>query len=336
MRIGLTFNPFPEGYDRNSSDDFVEFDDISVANSIKAALESGGHEVIMIDCNKDPYEKLKNSNLDFVFNIAEGLRGNSRESQIPAMLEFLGIPYTASDVLTLAIALDKTKTKEILSYYKIPTPKFQLFTSSNQPLNKKLRFPLIVKPNREGSSKGITAESLVNNEEELRKRVDFVIKKYNQPALVEEFLTGREFTVSLLGNPPKVLPIVEILFDKLPDEAPKFDCYEVKWFWDSPETGIEMVKCPAEIDKKLEKKIKNIAIRTFNALGCRDLCRIDMRLDNKNIPNVLEVNPIPGLIPDPKENSRFPKSCYALGMTYNEIILSILDAAMKRFGMNGK
>ncbi len=133
-----------------------------------------------------------------------------------------------------------------------------------------------------------------------------------------------------MGNPPKVLPIVEVIFDKLPKDVPRFDCYEVKWIWDSPNSGIEFVVCPAKIDKKLENMIKQTAIDTFNALGCLDFCRIDMRLDKNNIPNVLEVNPIAGLIPDPKENSRFPKACYAAGMTYNEIILSILNTAVKR------
>jgi D-alanine-D-alanine ligase len=331
MRIGLTYNSLPESNSRQKTDEFVEFDDMNTINSIKNAIESVGHEVVLVEANEDAYEKLKNSKLDFVFNFAEGLHGNSRESQIPAMLEMLRIPYTGSDVLTLAIALDKTRTKETLSYYGIPTPNFQLFRSADEPMKEDLHFPLFVKPNAEGSSKGITGKSLVNNKKELRERIDYIIKNYHQPALVEEFLDGREFTVSLLGNPPKVLPIVEVVFDNLPKNVPKFDCYEVKWILDSPDSDIETVVCPAKIDKKLEGRIKKIALDTFNALDCRDFCRIDMRLDKNNIPNVLEINPIAGLIPDPKENSRFPKACYATGMTFNQIILSILEAAMKRY-----
>jgi D-alanine-D-alanine ligase len=331
MIVGLTYNSLPESNSRQKTDEFVEFDDMNTINSIKNAIESGGHEVVLVEADGDAYEKLRNSNLDFVFNFAEGLHGNSRESQIPAMLEMLQIPYTGSDVLTLAIALDKTRTKETLSYYGIPTPNFQLFRSAEEPMKKGFRFPLFVKPNAEGSSKGITGKSLVNSEKELRERIDYIIKNYHQSALVEEFLDGREFTVSLLGNPPRVLPIVEVVFDNLPENVPRFDCYEVKWILDSPNSDIETVVCPAKIDKKLENKIKKIALDTFNALNCRDFCRIDMRLDRNNVPNVLEINPIAGLIPDPKENSRFPKACYVAGMTFNQIVLSILEAAMKRY-----
>lgn len=332
MRIGLTYNSLPEDNSRQKTDEFVEFDDMNTINSIKNAIESGGHEVVLVEANENAYEKLKNSKLDFVFNFSEGLHGNSRESQIPAMLEMLQIPYTGSNVLTLSIALNKARTKEILRLYDIPTPNFQLFRSKDEPISKNLHFPLFVKPNAEGSSKGITGKSLVNNEKELRERIDFMIKNYHQPALVEEFLDGKEFTVSILGNePPRVMPIVEVIFDNLPDGVPKFDCYEVKWIFDSPNSDFETVVCPARIDKKLENQIKKIALNVFKVLDCKDFCRIDMRLDKNNVPNVLEVNPIAGLIPNPKENSRFPKACYTAGMTFNEIILSILNAAIKRY-----
>jgi D-alanine-D-alanine ligase len=335
MRVGITYNSLPEKNSRLKTDEFAEFDDISVIMAIKEAIDSGGYETVLIEADENAYEKLKKSKLDFVFNIAEGLYGESRESQIPAMLEMLKIPYTGSGVLTQAITLDKRRTKETLIYYGIPTPKFQLFTSTNEPLDPKLHFPLFIKPNAEGSSKGITKKSLINTEQELRKLVNFVINRYHQPALVEEFLNGKEFTVSIIGNnPPKVLPIVEVLFDNLPDNVPKFDCYEVKWFWDSPSSNIETVVCPARIDKNLENEIKRIALATFKALDCVDFCRIDMRLDKNGMPNVLELNALPGLIPNPKENSRFPKACYTAGMTYNEIILSILNHAIARYKIN--
>ncbi|NCN39251.1 MAG: D-alanine--D-alanine ligase [Candidatus Aenigmarchaeota archaeon CG_4_10_14_0_8_um_filter_37_24] len=332
MKVGLTFNSIPEDYVRGESDRYAEFDDMSTINAIKGAIESGGHEVLLIEADENAYEKLKQSKLDIVFNIAEGLNGESRESQIPAMLDMLNIPYTGSNALTLGIALDKTRTKEILSYYKIPTAKFQLFKSPNDPLDKNLRFPLFVKPNTEGSSRGITGKSLVNNEKELRETAASIIKKYHQPALVEEFLDGREFTVSLIGNPSEIMPIVEITFDNLPEGVPKFDCYDVKWVWDSPDSEVETVICPAKIDKKLEDMIKRTALDTFQALECLDFGRIDMRLDRNGVPNVIDVNPIAGLIPDPKENSRFPKACYTAGMTYNQIILKIIESALKRIG----
>lgn len=335
MKIGLTYNSLPETNIRFKTDIFAEFDDISTIYAIRDAIESAGHQVVLIEADPSAYEKLKSSNLDFVFNIAEGLYGDSRESHIPAMLEMLGIPYSGSKVLSLAISLDKAKTKEILGFHKIPTPKFKLFRSVDEPLGN-LNFPLFVKPNAEGSSKGITCKSLVKNERELREMVSFILKRYKQPVLVEEFLEGREFTVSLLGNPPKVLPLVEVMFDCLPPDVPRFDCYEVKWIWDSPNSGIETVKCPAEVDPALLKKIQKIAVDSFNVLGCLDFCRIDIRLDKKGIPNVLDVNPLPGLIPDPAENSRFPKSCYTAGMTYNQIILEILNSGIERAIKEGK
>ncbi|MEM5812651.1 MAG: ATP-grasp domain-containing protein, partial [Candidatus Aenigmatarchaeota archaeon] len=260
--------------------------------------------------------------------------GESRESQIPIFCEMLGIPYTGSGPLTLAIALNKARTKEILSFYGIPTPRFQVFQTSNEPLNEKLKFPLMVKPLSEGSSKGIKNDSLVRNEVELRRKLEEVIKNYRQPALVEEFLEGREFTVSLIGNSePEILPIVEVCFDSLPEGINKFDSYEVKWVYDSPDSGYEMVKCPAKIPKKLEEKIKKVCVDAYRVLGCRDFCRIDIRLDSEGNPNVLDVNPLPGLIPDPKENSRFPKSCYAAGMSYKQIIKRVLEEGLKRYGM---
>ncbi|MBU0758191.1 MAG: hypothetical protein KKF44_09040 [Nanoarchaeota archaeon] len=152
---------------------------------------------------------------------------------------------------------------------------------------------------------------------------------------MEEFLEGREFTVSVLGNnSPTVLPIVEITFDHLPDSLNRFDSYEVKWYWDNPDLYGEPVKCPANIARTLETKIKSTALRTFSALGCVDMARIDMRLDNRGIPNIIEVNALPGLHPDPKEQSRFPKSCFAAGMSYDDIIIEIMNAAMKRYGLN--
>jgi D-alanine-D-alanine ligase len=246
----------------------------------------------------------------------------------------LGIPYSGSGVLTQALTLDKRRTKEILLYYGIQTPKFQIFNSCNQKINPELQFPLFVKPNAEGSSKGIRNDSLVFDEDGLRKMIKFVISNYNQPALVEEYLEGREFTVSVLGNnPPKVMPIVEVTFDYLPDHVHKFDSYEVKWVWDSPNNPVDPVICPANISKELEKMIRSTAIDTYKVLGCADFCRMDLRLDKAGIPNVIEVNALPGLMPDPMENSRFPKSCFTAGMSYDEIIHNILIEAMKRHGM---
>jgi D-alanine-D-alanine ligase len=314
-------------------DEQAEFDAPETIAAIREALESLGHDVVPVDADEHALSKLRECRPDMVFNIAEGLRGESRESQIPIFCEMLGIPYTGSGPLTQAITLDKARTKEILSYHGIPTPRFQVLQRPEQPLNG-MSFPIILKPIGEGSSKGITNDCLVRNEAELRAKLRHLLEAYSQPAIAEEFLEGREFTVSLLGNGnPEVLPIVEVCFDDVPEGMNRFDSYEMKWIYDDPNSGrhIEnMVRCPAEITKGLENQIKRVCLDAYKALGCRDLCRMDVRLDSSGRPNVLEVNALPGLIPDPRENSRFPKSCYAAGMTYRQIIGRILEEGIKR------
>ena len=334
LRIAVVFNLKKELDKSMQEDAYAEFDEIDVPVAIKTALEKKGFIADLVEADENFFEKMKNSNYNFVFNIAEGLNSGARESQVPAILDMLGIPYTGSGVLTQAITLDKTRTKEILLYHRVPTPKYQLFTHWEERLKPGMSFPMFVKPNAEGSSKGIRDDSLVHNEKELRKMVKFVITNYNQPALVEEYLDGREFTVAVIGNnPPRVLPIVEVTFDYLPDGIHKFDSYEVKWYWDNPTNPVDPIVCPANIDELLKSRIEAVAIKTFKALGCVDLCRMDMRLDETGVPNVIDVNALPGLIPDPAVNSRFPKACYTAGMSYEKIIHTVLSEAMKRYGL---
>jgi D-alanine-D-alanine ligase len=346
MKVAFAFNQKKEGRQSGClqskaetdsgqpADEQAEFDSPETVKAIKEAIESHGHEVVMIDADEHALSKLRDSKPDIVFNIAEGLRGESRESQIPLFCEMLGIPYTGSGPLTLAITLDKARTKEILSYYGIPTPRFQVFTEPGESLNG-LNFPIIVKPIAEGSSKGITNDCLVHNEHELRKKLSQMLREYGQPAIAEEFLDGREFTVALIGNPPEILPIVEVCFDDVPEGINRFDSFEMKWIYDDPKSGkhIEnMIRCPAEMPRELESEIKRVCTQAYKFLGCKDFCRMDVRLDSNGVPNILEVNALPGLIPDPKDNSRFPKSCYAAGMTYSQIIGRILQEGIKRTG----
>ncbi len=335
--VAIAFNLKKEPEKNMPNDIYAEFDDISVPMAIKEAFERNGFEASLVEADDDFYFKMKSGKYDFVFNIAEGFNGSARESQVPAILDMLNIPYTGSGVFTQAATLDKAKSKEILLYHGVNTPKFQLFTSAQQKLNPELSFPLFVKPNAEGSSKGIRNNSIVHNEEELRERVRSIISSYKQPALVEEFVDGREFTVAIIGNSsPKVLPIVEVTFDYLPDDVNKIDSYEVKWYWDNPSSPIDPIICPAKVPKQLENRIKAVALKAYKALGCVDLCRMDIRLDNMNRPNVLDINALPGLMPDPLENSRFPKSCYTAGMTYDDIIMTVFSEAAKRYGLSKK
>ena len=334
LRVGLTYNLRKEITPELPEDFYVEFDEETTVSAIAEALEMGGCDVVRIEADEEAYFKLKTLKPNIVFNIAEGLRGESRESHIPAMLEMLNIPYTGSGPETLAIALNKALTNWVLKANGIPSTNFQVFKRADDKLRKNLKFPLIVKPLAEGSSKGVRNDSLVKDEDSLRRKVSWLIKTYKQPALVEEFLPGREFTVGLIGNEkPVVLPIIEILVDKLPEGANPIYSYEAKWVWDTPVKPLEIFQCPASLTRELEERIKRIAVKTFKVLNCRDLCRIDMRLDENGMPHVLEVNPLPGLIPDPKAHSCLPEAARAAGFTYNQLICTILWQALKRYGM---
>ncbi len=289
----------------------------------------------MIEANNDAFNKLWELNPEITFNIAEGFNGISREAQIPAILEFLNIPYTGSDPITLGICHEKSRAKEILSYYKIPTPEFLVVYPYDDYLNIDFSLPAIVKPVAEGSSKGIFNSSVVFSIDELKNQINYIHLNYNQPALVEKFLSGREFTVAILGNgkSAKVLPIIEIKFDQLPKTILPIYSYEAKWILDTRENPLDIYECPAKIDDDLRQKIEKVALRTFNVLRCRDWARIDIRLDENGIPNVLEINPLPGILPDPKDNSCFPKAARTAGMNYQEMINAVLNEAIKRYGL---
>jgi D-alanine-D-alanine ligase len=266
-----------------------------------------------------------------VFNIAEGLLGASREAQIPAILDMLGLPYTGSDPLTLGNCLDKRRTKEILSYHRVATPRFVLAESLDD-IPRRLRYPLMVKPTLEGSSKGVTDRALVRNRRELVQQVEWALATYRQPVLIEEFLPGREFTVALLGNgsSQRVLPIVEIDFAALPAGVNPIYSYEAKWVWDREEQPLSIFACPAPLDPTLHNAIETLCKRAFTVMGCRDWCRIDVRLDADGLPNIIELNPLPGVLPRPEQNSCFPKAARAAGLSYDDLILAVADVALAR------
>jgi len=320
---------------QTKADTYAEWDTEETILAVKTALELH-HDVTLIEANEDFYPALLQAKPDIVFNIAEGLRGSSREAQIPAILEMLGIPYTGSDSLTLGICLDKSRAKEILSHYKILTPPFTVVNSVHQVSDLTLSLPCIVKPLHEGSSKGIYNASVVRTEEELHRQVEKIIGEYEEPALIEKFLTGREFTVAVLGNGSdvRVLPIVEICFDSLPEGVNPIYSYEAKWIWDTIENPIDVHDCPAKIPIKLQKEIEDVCRDAYRVLRCRDWCRIDIRLDEQGRPNVIELNPLPGILPNPEEHSCFPQAARAADMDYNTLIQSVLNAGMKRYNMH--
>jgi D-alanine-D-alanine ligase len=319
---------------QRSDDIYAEWDTMETINAVRDALEER-HPVIMIEANEQAFGKFLEIGPDFVFNVAEGLHGVSREAQIPAMLDMLRIPYLGSDPLTLAVCLDKARTKEILAYHGIPTAPFSLVHSMEGFEDTRVRFPSIVKPLHEGSSKGIFNSCVVRDAAELESEVRNLLTTYRQPALVEEFLPGREFTVALLGNGSdlRVLPIVEIRFDALPAGMNAIYSYEAKWIWDTTDRPLEIYECPARLDPGLQEQITTMATRAYRVLNCRDWSRIDLRLDAHGRPHILEVNPLPGILPRPEDNSCFPKAARVAGMTYNQLITTVLDHALARCGL---
>ncbi|MBI5885341.1 MAG: ATP-grasp domain-containing protein [Deltaproteobacteria bacterium] len=337
MRVGLTYNlkkTVADGEDL-PPDFYAECDDPETIEDVRVALLARHEEVVMIEADEDAFEKLRKTRPQIVFNMAEGVWGSDRESQMPAIMEMLRIPYTGSSPLTLGLCLNKARAKESLEHHGVPTAGFFLVESAPFEIPAGLRFPMMVKPVFEGSSKGIRNNSIVEDRSELEERVEGVLAEYKQPALVEEFLPGREFTVSVLGNGAsmRALPIVEINYSSLPQGIRPIYSYEAKWILDTPDAPLDIFACPAPLDDALREAIEDVVLRSCRALGVRDWCRVDVRLDAGGAPNVIELNPLPGILMDPKCNSCFPKAARTAGMTYAGLINSVVDIARQRYGL---
>jgi D-alanine-D-alanine ligase len=333
MKIALTYN-LKKDDNTKPADYFSEFDSEETINAIKDALRSRGHTVESVEADRPHLmDFFRHNRVDMVFNIAEGKHGKFRESEIPAILEYLNIPYTGSDTFSLALALNKAMTKKILKADNIPTPLFQVFNKGSEKLDPQLKFPLIIKPNLEGSAKGISRSNVVDNEAALYAKVKELIGVYHQEVLVEEFIEGKELTVGILENGKAViLPILEIDFSSCARSGEFFYSWRMKEFQGDDSQGLTPTfYCPARLDKETEKLVKETALKTHRAVGCYDISRTDIRLSKDNIPYVLEINPLPGL--NPKE-SNFPIMAYAAGMKYEDIINSVLMSAFQRRKVN--
>jgi D-alanine-D-alanine ligase len=321
----------------------AEFDRMDTIQAIRSAIESDGHVTSFLPADSTLPERLKKFYPDICFNIAEGMGGDAREAQVPALLEMLHVPYTASRVLANALALDKTMTKRVWRDHGLPTASFQEFATGDEPLSPHLTFPLFVKPAREGTGMGMDGESIVNDEQQLRSRVRWVIQTYRQPALVEDYLPGREFTIGVLGRSDAAR------------FAPRPDLYNADGFHRFPvlevdndgsitpgvygnlaktlhqgDAGIPDFICPADVEPGLAEKLQDLAIRGHLALGAVDVSRVDFRLDAAGEPRLLEINSLPGLSPG------FSDLCViaqAEGITYRELILEILYLGASRFGL---
>jgi len=333
VKIALTYN-LKKKDSTKPEDYFSEYDSEDTINAIISALRAKGHNVEAIDVEyPNLFSYFRKNRVDMVFNIAEGKCSKFRESEVPAVLDYLNIPYTGSNTFSLALAMNKALTKKILNAENIPTPRFQVFSKGNEELEPGLKFPLIVKPNCEGSAKGINKSNVVNTTDELFKKVQETINLYKQEALVEEFIEGKELTVGILENgKTTILPILEIDFSTCLNSGEFFYSWRMKEFQGNKELGlVPTFHCPARLDKEIEERVKQAALKTHRAVGCLDISRTDIRLNKDNIPYVLEINPLPGL--DPKE-SNFPIMAYAAGMKYEDLIEAILISASERKRLN--
>lgn len=328
MTIGMTYDLKTE-YVFKSEDPIdanAEFDHPSTVEVIASALAALGHRVVPIGNGNRLRERLDRLEVDLVFNIAEGQLGRNREAQVPILLEMKGIPYVGSDGLTLALALDKLMAKRICLSEGIPTPRFFQMTHRDGNVPHDLSFPLIVKPRYEGSSKGISERSVVHSPEELRNQAEWVVRTYRQPALVEEFIRGTEFTVAVVGNAPaEALPVVQIQIDG------KVDLGELFYTFSRIAAGADYL-CPARLDPPMEENLKALAVRTYQAVDCMDFGRVDFRVDGQGHPYVLEINPLPSL----STEDVFMVVARRLGVTYEAMIGRVVEAAIKRLGLETK
>ena len=325
LRVGFTFNvkrikPEIDG----RKDEEAEYDAPSTVQAVREAIVAAGHEVIDLEATSELPNLLASTPVDVVFNMAEGIKGRNREAVVPALLELLDIPYSGSDPAALSIALDKSLAKRIVRQHGILTPNFVTLQTGKERLPRELmRFPLIVKPIAEGSSKGVHHTSVVETEAELREAAREMISKYDQPALVETYVAGREFTVGLLGERrPKVLPPMEVVFQ----EAGKHPVYSFEYKQAS--SSKIRYDVPARLEPPQLRSLERAARECFIALGCRDVARVDFRMDEQGKVYFLECNPLPGLTPGWSDLVLIAK---AAGIEYHALIAEILSGAIRRY-----
>ncbi|MDH5695703.1 MAG: D-alanine--D-alanine ligase [Dehalococcoidia bacterium] len=328
MRIGLSYDlkgavPLDEA---SPEDALEEYDSRETIGFIAAALEAGGHSVVMLGGGREFLDNILQEKVDIVFNIAEG-RGNyrSRESQVPCILEMLEIPYSGSDSQCLAICLDKPLAKKLVAVEGICTPRWKLVTDEEdlgQISWNQFTFPAIIKPAHEGSSKGIRLTSVVDSVRQMQEEVSRLLECYRQPVMVEEFIPGDEVTVGIIGNsPPKVMGMMHILPKSR--ENPFIYSLEVKRDYQN----LVDYECPAQLKDEVLERITPSSLKVFGVLGCRDFARVDFRVSPEGIAYFLEINPLPGL----GIHSDLVIMAAKLGWTHKELINAVLDAAVKRY-----
>lgn len=305
----------------------AEFDSPETIEAIRRVLESRGVDAVSIEADENLAENLKREKIEFAFNLAEGRYGRDREAQVPALLGLLGIPYMGGDALVMSVTLDKDICKRFLSTYGIRTAKGIVIHPEDgcSPDVSGMKFPLLVKPNAEGSGRGILEKSVAADKDELSAILERCFASYRQDMLAEEYLPGREFTVALLGNGKNlhVFSPMEIIYRVPADDGYNVYNYSVK------KNYLDYVdyKCPADIPAEVSERMMHDARTAFLALGCRDVARVDFRMDADGEPCFLELNPLPGLAPG---YSDFPMAAESEGYTFDDVVFAIYEAALER------
>ena len=321
--IGLTYDLKSEylamGFPEEQA---AEFDADVTVDTIDKVIRSRGHDTVRIGHVRSLARRLvAGERWDLVFNFAEGVKGRSREAQVPALLEAYDIPYTFSDPLVCAVTLDKAVAKRILQASGLSTPRFAVVRTADDLARVALPYPLFAKPIAEGTGKGVDRTSCVNSAAELREVCTALLAKFDQPVLVEEYLPGREFTVGILGtgHAARVLGSLEVTMR--PNAATSIYTYEMK------------EKCDDFVDYSrpqrgaLIEAVEALALDAYRALEVRDGGRVDLRLDRNGAPAFMEVNPLPGMNP---VHSDLPMIARQEGMDFDGLIAAILDSAMQR------
>lgn len=314
--------------------DLSEVGVLDEMEDIRTALDSLGFRTAIVNVSSDVYrliDYLRTDAPDVIFNLVECIENDAlQEMNVAALYDLLKIPYTGAGPLALGTALNKPRVKEILTYHGIRTPDYQVIRESDRIVLKEgMGFPLIVKPSHEDGSVGISDRSIVYNAADLRKQVRYIHAEFQQPALVEQYVDGRELNVAILGAlTPEVLPVSEIDFSGLPDAMHRIVSYEAKWMHGTAAYEGTRGVCPAKLTARQEAEIRRTALTCFHLIGCRDYARVDFRLTPEGVPYVLEVNPNP----DISANAGFARSSRAAGYSFPETVGKIVTSALERWG----
>lgn len=328
IRVGIAYNAYEPANNRSRerlSEESVE----QMAEQVYGAITAFGYSATLLPLKKSFLgfiDRLSTFKIDVIINLCEGFCGRPQlEANVAGVFELLRIPFTGNTSKTLAICQNKNRTKAVLKSFGLPTAKSRLMTSADYVLN--LAFPLIVKPNSEDASLGIYPDSVVFDQKSLSRQIKKIIRKYKQPALVEEYIEGREFNIAILdGERLEALPVSEIDFSGLPEGMPRICSYEAKWFEDHFLFNSTPPVCPAPISDSLRSKLQQTALAAAKAMGCRDYARVDLRMDENSRAYILEVNPNP----DISLNAGYARALKASQIEYKDFWARMIENALRR------